>query len=127
MTPPALAVSTQLSTGQLVALARREPNARVRCRLLAVRHLLDGHALEETAGLFALGRTQLYHWVHRYNAEGVAGLADRPRSGVPPTLPHEQEAAFVARLHAGPSAPEGVAAYRGEDMRRLLRDEFGAE
>ena len=127
MAQATLTVATQLSTEQVTALARREPNARVRCRLLAVRHLLDGHALDETAGLFALGRTQLYHWVHRYNAEGVAGLADRPRSGLPPTLPHEQEAAFLARLHAGPSADSGLAAYRGEDVRQLLREEFGAE
>jgi putative transposase len=122
-----LTVSTELSAAHLIALARREANARVRCRLLAIRHLLDGHPLDETAGRFALGRTQLYHWVRRYNAEGVAGLADRPRSGLPPTLPHEQEAAFLARLHAGPSADRGLAAYRGEDVRRLLREEFHAE
>lgn len=120
-------VSQWLSAEHLAAAARREPNARVRCRILAIRHLVAGHRIDETAGLFALGRTQLYDWVRRYNAEGLAGLADRPRSGRPTHLPHEQAAAFLARLHAGPPPEAGLSAYRGEDIRRLLKDEFEAE
>ncbi|HYE36619.1 MAG TPA: helix-turn-helix domain-containing protein [Methylocaldum sp.] len=120
-------VSQWLSAAQLAAAARREPNARVRCRILAIRHLVAGHRIDETAGLFALGRTQLYGWVRRYNAVGLAGLADRPRSGRPTHLPHEQEAAFLARLHAGPPPEAGLSAYRGEDLRRLLKDEFEAK
>jgi transposase len=120
-------VSQRLSAEQLTAAARRAPNARVRCRILAIRHLVAGHRIDETAGLFALGRTQLYEWVRRYNADGLAGLADRPRSGRPTHLPHEQEAAFLARLHAGPPPEAGLSAYRGEDIRHLLKHEFKAK
>lgn len=38
----------------------------------------------------------VYHWLHRFNAEGLAGLADRPRSGHPPTYTPEQKAEVIA-------------------------------
>ncbi len=122
-----LTVSAGLSAEQLSEAAHRETDARVRGRLLAIRHLLSGHSLSETAGVFALGRTQLYVWVKRYNAEGVAGLADRRRPGCPPHLAPAQEAAFLARLHAGPPPDAGLSAWRGDDLRRLLHDAFGAD
>jgi len=37
--------------------------------ILAIRHLLEGRGADETAGLFAIGRMQLYQWAHRYNEE----------------------------------------------------------
>jgi transposase len=77
-------------------------------------------------GLFAIGRTPLYGWTHRYNAEDLVGLRDRPRPRTPPHLRTEDKAAFRARVIAGPPAGAGLAAYRGEDLRRLLRDEFNA-
>ena len=67
------------SAQQLAGAARRESNGRVRSRMLAVRHLLTGHCADETAGLFLIGRSQLYYWLHRFRAEGLAGLRDRPR------------------------------------------------
>jgi transposase len=39
-----------------------------------------------------MDRQTLRDWVHRYNAEGLAGLTDRPRSGRPPRLRAAQEA-----------------------------------
>jgi transposase len=121
-----LQVSDRLSGEALAQAARQESEARVSRRILAIRYLLEGHGADETAGLFAIGRTQLYAWARRYNAEGLAGLSDRPRPGAPPHLPAEDEAAFRSRVIAGPSAESGLAAYRGDDVRRLLRDEFGA-
>jgi len=38
----------------------------------------------------------VYQWLHRFNAEGLAGLADRPRSGHPPTYTTEQKAEVIA-------------------------------
>ena len=94
--------------------------------MLALRHLLTGHSAKETAGLFGLERSQLFIWRARYEAEGLQGLADRPRPGQPKHLKAEDEAAFLARLHAGPGAERGLAEWRGEDLRELLRHEFDA-
>jgi transposase len=94
--------------------------------MLALRHLLAGHSAKESAGLFGLERSQLFAWRARYEAEGVAGLADRPRPGQPKHLKAEDEAAFLARVHAGPPAESGLAEWRGEDLRELLQREFNA-
>lgn len=109
----------------LEAAARHEADGRVRCRLLALRQRVSGQSVAETAGQFALRKSQLYAWVARYHAQGVAGLRDRPRSGAPQRLAREQEAPFLERLHAGPPAESGLAAWRGEDIRSLLWDVFG--
>ena len=55
----------------------------------------------------------------------MAGRRDRPRSGRPRLLTPEQDEAFKARIAAGPaSEKDGVAACRGVDLRRILKDEF---
>ena len=89
---------------ELAAAAHRERDGRICRRMLALRHLLAGHSAKETAGLFGLERSQLFLWRARYEAEGLEGLADRPRPGQPKHLKTQGEAAFLARVHAGPSS-----------------------
>lgn len=112
---------------ELANAARAEACGRVRSRMLAVRHLLTGHAIEETAGLFVIGRSQLYHWLHRYRVEGLAGLQDRPRPGAPRRLKPADENAFRKLLTAGAPAtiPTG-ADCRIRAIRELLREQFNA-
>ena len=110
----------------LEAAARHEPCGRVRARLLAVRYLLAGHSPDEAAGVFGLSRSSLYRLRAQFAAGGIEALRDRPRSGAPQRLAHRHEAAFLARLHAGPPRSSGLAAWRGEDLRALLAREFGA-
>src|SRR4051794_14095737 len=76
-----LRVSDRLSGDELVQAARQATDARVSRRILAIRYLLAEHSPDEAAGLFAIGRTQLYAWAHRYNEMGLSGLSDGPRSG----------------------------------------------
>jgi transposase len=110
---------------ELRALARREPNARTRVRLLGVANVLGGMAIEAAAGASGVGRSTLYEWLGRYGRAGVDGLRDRPKSGRPRLLTPEQDAAFKARIEAGPAdEKDGVTAFRGVDMRRLLKAEF---
>jgi transposase len=42
-------------------------------------------------------------WLKRFNTEGLAGLADRPRSGAPPTYSPEQVGEVVATSLTNPS------------------------
>jgi transposase len=113
---------------ELRALARREPNARMRVRLLGVANVLGGMAIEAAAGASGVGRSTLYEWLGRYGRAGVDGLRDRPKSGRPRLLAPEQDAAFKARVAAGPEyARDGVTAFRGVDMRRILKEEFQVE
>lgn len=112
---------------ELANAARVEACGRVRSRMLAVRHLLSGHAIEETAGLFVIGRSQLYHWLHRYRVEGLPGLQDRPRSGAPRRLKPADENAFRKLLAAGvPATLPQSADCRIRTIRALLREQFNA-
>lgn len=122
-----LEVAPTKSVEELRALAHVERDPRVRCRLLAIAYVQSGHSAYEGDGLFGLSAVQIRQWIRRYNAEGIAGLSDRPRSGASPHLAPEREADFLARLHAGPPPERGLAAWRGEDIRQLLAAEFGAE
>src|SRR5918911_330602 len=83
-------------------LARRERDGRVSARLLALANALEGIPREEAARLAGMTGQTLGDWVHRYNAEGVEGLRDRPRPGRPCALDEGQQAALKALVLRGP-------------------------
>jgi len=74
-------------------------------RLLALALILDGRKREDAArlagveprGLPDMNRQALRDWVHRCNADGVTGLADRHGGGVARRLSAEQEAEVIAK------------------------------
>jgi transposase len=63
--------------------------------------------------------------VARYNHGGPDALADQPGRGRHGPLSAEQEDQLRDRLRAGPTEADGVCVLRGEDVRRILQDEFG--
>src|SRR5260370_9793396 len=79
----ALAVSERLSVDELREAARSEHRGKVRARLLAMAHLLEGGERGVTARQFGMSRNVLRIWVSRYNTAGIAGLFDRPGAGGP--------------------------------------------
>ncbi|NIN70663.1 MAG: helix-turn-helix domain-containing protein [Gemmatimonadetes bacterium] len=123
----ALVASDRLSLEDLDKAARGESDGRVRTRILSIRYMRQGHSAREAARVFPISDTQLGMWVRRYDAEGLEGLRDRPRPGRPPILDPAKEEAFRERVRTGPAEAEGLAAYRGEDVRRLLKSEFGSD
>ncbi len=61
-------------------------------------------------------RQTLRDWVHRYDAEGVAGLLDRPNPMRARLLGPEQPAEFDRIVEAGPDvAVDGVVRWRRID------------
>ncbi len=119
-------VRDDIPAGQLRRLARQEANGRVACRLLALANVLDGLSREDAARRAGMDRQTLRDWVIRFNAEGIEGLRDRPRSGRPPWLDDGQLAAFKALVLRGP-APErdGVSSWRAQDLCRIVEDRCG--
>ena len=74
----------------------------------------DGRTVKEVAGQWSVSRQTLHAWLARYEAEGLAGLADRsrrPRS-CPHQLPAEVEALALELRRSRP--------YWG--ARRLVRE-----
>ena len=64
--------------------------------------------------------------MHRYNAEGLPGLANRRSPGPPRLLSAEQTARLAARVEAGPDPKvDRVVRWRRIDLKRWIEAEFG--
>jgi transposase len=98
----ALSIRTDLSAGELRALARREKDPRAASRMYAIAHALEGKSRGEAARLSGLERQALRDAVVRYNAEGLAGLHDRPKGHARPVLSDEESARLKDLVLAGP-------------------------
>ena len=105
--------------------AGRCRNARAARRMLALALVLEGSSRAEAARHAGMDRQTLRDWVHRYNAEGLPGLRDRPRSGRKPRLTPEQEAELVAVVDQGPEPErDGVVRWRRIDLKALIEARF---
>ena len=121
-----------------VAVTRKEPgaaelrreaglcrDARAARRMLALALVLEGASRETAARCAGMDRQTLRDWVHRYNAEGLAGLHDRRRPGPRPRLSPEQEAELAAAVERGPDpGRDGVVRWRRADLRALIEARF---
>ncbi len=105
------------SAAELRELASRTQDGAVVRRLLGIALLLEGWPRGEAATAIGMDRQLLCDWVHRYNAEGVAGLATRPRSGRPPALSEDQMSELKDLVIRGPDpANDGVVRWRCVDL-----------
>lgn len=118
-------VEPHRTADQLADAIRTQPRARVSRRLTAVRLALLGHTAARVAEQVVLSERQVRTWVARYNAGGPDALADRPGRGRKTPLTPDQQQRLTDRLRAGPTEVDGVCTLRGEDVRRILREEFG--
>ena len=92
-------------TEQAVALrrlTRTDSDPRVRHRADALLLLARGQSVEEAARASGCCAKRIRVWRRRFLAEGRAGLADRPRSGRPPSLDAAARALLERALAATP-------------------------
>src|SRR3954469_20182712 len=95
-------------------------------RLPALANALDGLPREQAARLAGMTGQTLGDWVHRWNAEGVEGLRERPRPGRPCALDEGRQAALKALVLRGPSLErDGRLAGRARDLCALVEARFG--
>ena len=124
--------------GMAIEIERKEPTAaelrRLACRamspaqarrMLAIALVMEGSDRATAARSCGMDRQTLRDWVHRYNAEGIAGLVDRPRPGRPARLSPGQVAALVEIVEAGPDvAVDGVVRWRCADLTGVVANRF---
>ena len=107
-----------LSARKLRELATRTREGAVVRRLLAIALILEGHSREEAARLSGMDRQTLRDWVHRYNADGVAGLSSRWGAGRPPALNDAQMEELRSLVLEGPDLERNkVVRWRCVDLR----------
>lgn len=85
--PPARYIDlTPTETGALKHLYRRTDSADVRTRCQMILLSAQGYSTVEIGRLTFFDQDTVLFWFDRYEAEGLAGLEDRPRSGRPPKM-----------------------------------------
>ncbi len=125
---PALAVRDDIGSEELRRRARRESDGRVSARLIAIANALEGMDRASAARLAGMDRQTLRDWVHRYNAEGIAGLCNRPAPGRRPKLTEGQMAALKAVVLAGPDpAVDKIERWRIVDLCRWVEERWGRQ
>jgi transposase len=117
-----------MSAAELRAAARASADAKQALRILAIAMALDGFSRAEAAGLCGMDRQTLRDWIHRYNEEGLNGLADRARSGRPASLSWVEQGKVASWVEQGADlARDGVVRFRRADLRNRIAAEFGVE
>lgn len=125
-----MGAAVAITRGELDAAGLRRAAARtgaadVARRMLALALVLDGRTRGEAAALCGMDRQTLRDWVHRYNAERLAGLSSRSQPGPKPRLTPEQEATVAELVRAGPSLAEhGVIRWRRRDLAQVIERRF---
>ena len=122
----ALKIRSDRSAAALRGLARRERDGRVAARLYAIANALEGMSRAEAARLAGMERQALRDAVVRYNAEGLAGLRDRPKGRPPRRLTEGEEATLAGVILRGPNPDrDGTCAWTRADLCRWMDKHFG--
>lgn len=112
---------TEHTADDLRRHAARTDDAAIVRRLLALALVLDGRKRADAARLAGMDRQTLRDWVHRYNADGMAGLEDRYGGGPKPRLSAAQEAEVAGWIRTGPDvAQDKVVRWRCVDIQARI-------
>ena len=118
----------ELTAGALRGAAGKTKDARAARRMLAIALVLEGVDRASAAKTCGMDRQTLRDWVHRYNAEGLAGLENRRVLERPRRLTPEQLTTLAGWVDAGPDAEkDGVVRWRRRDLQQRIAAEFGVE
>ena len=115
-----------LDAATLRRFAQAEPDRRAALRALAIAQALEGASRAEAARVVGRERQSLRDAVVRYNAEGLAGLRDRPRSGRREKLNAARQDDLRAWVLQGPDPDvDGVSSYRLLDIAAHVEQRWG--
>ena len=128
MGKPLAITRTEHAADELRAFASKSRDGAQVRRLLALAFILEGGSRTEAADRTGMDRQTLRDWVHRYNAEGIAGLRSSHGPGKPPSLTAAQMAELKATVLKGPDPEKhGVVRWRCVDLRAEVARRFTVE
>jgi len=119
---------SEFTASDLRMAAGKSRDAKASRRMLALALVLEGVDRTRAAQTCGMDRQTLRDWVHRYNAEGLAGLSDRRKGVRVPRLVPAQMADLAAWVEAGPDPEkDGLVRWRRQDLQRRIAEAFGVE
>ncbi len=115
-----------LDAGGLRRAAARGTQAAAARRMLGLALVLEGRSRHEAATACGMDRQSLRDWVHRYNADGLAGLSNKRAPGAAPKLTAERATIVADWVRAGPDCgKDGVVRWRRIDLARKIETQWG--
>lgn len=109
---------------ELTAALKQKSLANIHTRIRAVLGVAGGRRIPEVAKVMSIEQRTIRNWVHRYNRFSLAGLHDHRGGKRKCRLSPAQQDALRHRIEAGPLPEDHVCSLRGEDIRRILRQQF---
>jgi transposase len=70
---------------------------------------LAGLSVPVIAAQSAVSEKTARHWIKRFNGAGLAGLADAPRTGRPPTYTGDEQSRVIVKARSHLPRPDGAA------------------
>ncbi|ABV87329.1 helix-turn-helix domain-containing protein [Shewanella pealeana] len=108
----------------LAKLIRKEKNARMKVKLLAVLHFQDGKSRYQIADFLKVSRTSVNRWISLYLASGLEGLKEKPHRGRPSILNQEQLVQLQNHIENKSYHGEKVK-LTGVDIQLYIEKQFG--
>lgn len=112
------------AVAELTAGLKREKRSVNQIRLRAVLAVARDEHVPAVAKALSVGERAVRNWVHAYNTSGLEGLSDQ-RAGRVCRLSAEDLTRLQERIRSGSLETDGVCSLRGQDIRRILQEEFG--
>jgi transposase len=113
-----------LQDTDFVQLARREPSARKRIRLLALAHFKEGKNRAAIARILKVSRASVNKWVADFLRNGLEGLKDSFSPGRPPSLSQSQLQQLVDFVETRSFSEQG-GRLTGANINLYIHTEFG--
>ena len=108
----------------LVKILRKEKNARMKLKLLAILHFQDGKSRYQIADYLKVSRTSVNRWVSDYLSKGLEGLKEKPHSGRPNTLSNAQLSQLKSFINTSADSKNNIT---GVEVQQYIEDNFGVK
>lgn len=108
---------------EVYSLLKHEQNARMRLKLLAVSHFIEGKSRYKIAEYLKVSRTSVNRWICIYLEQGVGGLEEKKHPGRPASLSIAQQAQLKEFLNQSLKQPNQTL--HGKDIQSFIFDSFG--
>jgi putative transposase len=104
----AITIRTDLGTAaDLRRMAKQQSGRRTALRLLAIANAMEGMSRAQAARSAGIERQSLCDAIKRFNAEGIAGLVDRPKGHRRERLSEAEQAVLINLILRGPDPDRG--------------------
>ncbi|ABZ76845.1 transposase and inactivated derivative [Shewanella halifaxensis HAW-EB4] len=110
----------------LAKFIRKEKNARMKLKLLAVLHFQDGKSRYQIADFLKVSRTSVNRWISLYLSNGLEGLKDKPHSGRPSILNQKQLLQLKSYVD-NKNNHGGEGKLTGGDIQLYIEKQFGVK